>query len=296
MTMALSLLASCSGTTDLTTVWAIGDLHADAHCARSWVRRTGLVRGLDAPPATWEWADPTAAVVFMGDHLDKGPLARSTLNFVRGLNERFGDERVSAILGNHEVNLLIDRGTPDGTVMSPNAPATVMSPHAPANPTTQGIDSSCSPFSLPAGHRYLNYAYASAHPGQYSEWVPAALGNGSSDASLARTLDLVHEALGKLYAEGAYGPDSVLMTPAGRASITRHVPAADRALVASELARWQAAYLEGVGPDTPEGRWLARRPLSVRVADTVFVHGGVRRAPIYVCIYTYICIYIYTYK
>jgi hypothetical protein len=54
---------------------------------------------------------------------------------VRGLSERFGNERVFAIMGNHEVNLLVDRGAPDG-------------------------------------QRYLNYAYAASHPSQYLEWAP----------------------------------------------------------------------------------------------------------------------------
>jgi hypothetical protein len=101
----------------VSTVWAIGDLHADVHCARAWVRRTGLIPGLleNASPDKWDWADQEAALVFMGDYVDKGPYARSTLNFVRSLNERFGDERVRAILGNHEVNLLVDRATPEGT-------------------------------------------------------------------------------------------------------------------------------------------------------------------------------------
>jgi hypothetical protein len=65
------------------------------------------------------------------------------------------------------------------------------------------------------------------------------------------------------------------MMPSGRASILHHVPVADRSLVASELAHWQAAYLRGVGPSTPEGRWLSRRPLTARIDDLVFVHGGV---------------------
>lgn len=90
-----------------------------------------------------------------------------------------------------------------------------------------------------------------------------------------RVSELLLEALDKLYANGGYDPRSVLITPSGRTSITRHVPKEDRQLVALELARWQAAYLEGVGPDTQEGRWLATRPLTVRVDDLVFVHGGV---------------------
>jgi len=228
----------------LSTVWAIGDLHADAHCARAWVRRTGLIDGLhqNVSPEKWDWAEPASTLVFMGDYVDKGPYARSTLNFVRTLNERFGDERVQAILGNHEVNLLVDRATPQG-------------------------------------HRYLNYAYAAAHPAQYAEWTVQRQGNvtavAEETANMRQALDLLLKALDHLYVTGAYDPQSVLMTPSGRASILHHIPVAQRSLVASELARWQAAYLRGVGPSTPEGAWLSRRPLTVRVAGLVFVHGGV---------------------
>lgn len=129
------------------------------------------------------------------------------------------------------------------------------------------------------GHRYLNYAYAAAHPAQYAEWTVERQGNvtavAEETANMRQALDLLLKALDHLYVTGAYDPQSVLMTPSGRASILHHIPVAQRSLVASELARWQAAYLRGVGPSTPEGAWLSRRPLTVRVAGLVFVHGGV---------------------
>jgi hypothetical protein len=140
-------------------------------------------------------------------------------------------------------------------------------------------DLSACPGSSCTGYRYLDYAYAAAHPAQYAEWAIPAQGNVTADAEEAagvrRTQDLLLGVLDRLYVAGTYDPQSVLMTPSGRASILHHVPVAERSQVASELARWQSAYLRGVGPSTAEGLWLSRRPLTVRIDDLVFVHGGV---------------------
>ena len=123
---------------DLQTLWAIGDLHGDPLCARHWVRRTGLVAGdLDGAPESWSWPDATAHLIFMGDYIDKGPQPRATLDFVRALTGAF-PTRITALLGNHEVNLLHDR-------------------------------------ELPSGNRYLELPWAASHPRSYAEWLPAEL-------------------------------------------------------------------------------------------------------------------------
>lgn len=106
-----------------TSVYVIGDLHGDAICAVSWVNRTGLVANLinkelsssSEPvykqlndPSEWTWTDEKATLVFMGDYVDKGPTAKQTVMFVKDLTTTFPD-RVTAILGNHELELLRDR-------------------------------------------------------------------------------------------------------------------------------------------------------------------------------------------
>lgn len=114
-------------------VWAIGDLHGDVECARYWVGRSGLVSRLEGPASSWQWTDPSSRLLFLGDYLDKGPHALQVLTFVKQLTERF-PEGVSALMGNHEASLLLDR-------------------------------------SRPAGYRYLEHAYGVAHPGQYLDWL-----------------------------------------------------------------------------------------------------------------------------
>ena len=55
---------------NLTTIYFIGDLHADIDCARTWVERTRLVNFSSAP---WTWAGSDSdAIVFLGDYVDKG--------------------------------------------------------------------------------------------------------------------------------------------------------------------------------------------------------------------------------
>jgi hypothetical protein len=202
-------------------VWAIGDLHGDAGCARHWVERTRLVSNVSAPPEEWVWTDPSAKLVFMGDYIDRGPEARAVLSFVRELTTRFPDS-VHALLGNHELNLLVDRARPEG------------------------------------GGRYLEYAYAAAHPAQYAAWLPG----GEDEPGSAEVLRALHDALLLVYREQLQG-QGVLMTPEGPRSVVQFVrPAAMRPRVAEAMRRWQSAYLRGVGTRTPLGAWV-QRPLSV---------------------------------
>ena len=79
-------------------VWAIGDLHGDAECARHWVERTGLIMNASAPPASWRWTDESSQLVFMGDFIDRGPQARDVLVFVRELVAP-GEPRTRELLG-----------------------------------------------------------------------------------------------------------------------------------------------------------------------------------------------------
>ena len=70
----------------LTSLVFIGDLHADADCARQAVRSSGLV-DLDAAPWAWTGGDD-AAIVFLGDYVDKGSAGRAVLELVRALEVR----------------------------------------------------------------------------------------------------------------------------------------------------------------------------------------------------------------
>ena len=67
---------------NLTRVFFIGDTHGDAHCAKEWVRRTGLIN-FEAKPWIWTGSKISDAIVFLGDYVDKGPTSRQVLEFVR---------------------------------------------------------------------------------------------------------------------------------------------------------------------------------------------------------------------
>lgn len=223
---------------DPSVVFAIGDLHGDVECARHWVRTSALVRNLDdEDPAAWQWARDDARIIFMGDYIDKGPEARHVVEFVRNLTTRFPG-RVTALLGNHELNLLNDRVRP--------------------------ADSP----------KYLELVWGAAHPGQYASWLPERE-RGAANVSAA--LQAIHTALVEVYDRGLFR-STRLSADAGRASILSLVPAATRPLVERELRRWQRAYLDGVATGSVLGRWLEARPLTAIAADTAFVHGGIPRA------------------
>lgn len=127
-------------------VHAIGDLHGDLGCARHWVRRTGAVTHFNDGPDAWEWADPSHHMIFMGDYIDKGPQALGVLRLVKSLTERF-PEHVTALLGNHELNLLVDR------------------------------------LELP-GRRYMEFPYAATHPAEYAQWLPAEQRSANTSIAL----------------------------------------------------------------------------------------------------------------
>ena len=210
------------------TIWAIGDLHGDLHCARSWLRRTGVVN-----LTTWQWADENARLIFMGDYIDKGADSRAVLELVKKLTTVF-PSHVTALLGNHELNLLIDR------TRSP-------------------------------GDRYLDYAYAAAHPAQYTHWLPTD--TARDPPAERRVLDALYAALQQVYAHDLQA--RIRMAPTGGSSIVNLVAEEARADVASHLVEWQAAYMRGVAADAPLGVWLQQRPTSALLGDTLFVHGGV---------------------
>jgi hypothetical protein len=210
-------------------IWAIGDLHGDVHCARAWLRRTGALN-----LTSWQWLDERSRLIFLGDYIDKGPDSRAVLELVHRLTVEF-PERVTALLGNHELNLLIDR-------------------------TRQ------------PGDRYLDYAYAAAHPAQYSSWLSGAIGGSPSEAE-QRTLSALYAALQEVYAQGLQA--KVRMAPDHPHSIVHFVAADAQRETTEHLKRWQAAYLAGVAPSTPLGAWLQQRPVTAVLGDTLFVHGGV---------------------
>eukprot|EP00584_Thalassiosira_punctigera_P000192 CAMPEP_0172537846 /NCGR_PEP_ID=MMETSP1067-20121228/9374_1 /TAXON_ID=265564 ORGANISM="Thalassiosira punctigera, Strain Tpunct2005C2" /NCGR_SAMPLE_ID=MMETSP1067 /ASSEMBLY_ACC=CAM_ASM_000444 /LENGTH=441 /DNA_ID=CAMNT_0013323237 /DNA_START=122 /DNA_END=1444 /DNA_ORIENTATION=+ len=263
------------------SVYVIGDLHGDAICAVSWVNRTGLVANLldedlssaeTVPlfkklnnPSEWRWTDDEATLVFMGDYIDKGPTSRQTVEFVKDLTDAFPD-KITAILGNHELELLRDRDV-----------------------RIKPVD------------RYSAYSYAVVHPGEYHNYfndpkqtsfvreadpsdshVPRAL-----DEKDDLVLDLLYEAGMEVYTARAHS--AVRYVPSLpdhtddhrkrgiRFAITDIIPPQHRQLARERLGEYIDAYLDAFRSGTALGDWVERRPIMHLAEDirTLFVHGGV---------------------
>lgn len=83
-------------------IYAVGDLHGDVECAKQWVNRTGVIS------KDGHWINDKSRLVFLGDYIDKGITSKQTVQYVKSLTERF-PSYVTAIVGNHELELLRDR-------------------------------------------------------------------------------------------------------------------------------------------------------------------------------------------
>ena len=100
-------------------------------CARHWVNQTNLIRND-------KWLDSSSILVFLGDYIDKGPTSRQTMEFVKSLTEKY-PRQVTALLGNHEVELLRDRNDDEASRWGKG--------------------------------RYFQLSYAATHPGEYLNYL-----------------------------------------------------------------------------------------------------------------------------
>ena len=213
-------------------IWVIGDLHGDAVCARHWVRRTGLISA-DGQG----WTDPTSRIVFVGDYVDKGRQARETVIYVRDLTERFPDH-VTALLGNHEMELLLDRDARRWESWG--------------------------------GAGFHGLAYASAHPGDYVNYL-----GREADRDDDLVVEALYNASIEVYGNGLH--QQIYMASkarVGERSILRYVPEDLRPIVSERLDEDQRDYLDAFRSGTALGDWLESRPIVAQLNDTIFVHGG----------------------
>lgn len=245
------------------SVYVIGDIHGDVICAISWVRRTGLIENLLRDdessnddsllerlnhPTEWKWRDHKATLVFMGDYVDKGPTSKQTVEFVKNLTVSF-PLKVTAILGNHELELLRDR------------------------------DSRMSPY-----QRYSSYMHAVVHPGEYHNYFD---GVRSLDEKDDIVLDQLYQAVMDVYSYRAHS--AVRMVPALPTTSDHHkhygiqyaitdlIDPKHRELAKERLKEYQDAYLNAFRSGTELGDFVEKRPI-VHLAEnikTLFVHGGV---------------------
>lgn len=232
----------------LTAVVFVGDLHGDHRCGEEWIERTGYVDMAEKP---WKWKGPEdAAIVLLGDYVDKGPSSRATLELVRDLEAAF-PTHVLAMMGNHDLFALLDTALADGA-------------------------------DRPMGVPVTEYTYAFNHPQSYIEsgWVTPR----EDDAELLAAL--LH-ALQSVYKNGAERRTMMPSTPLRRehhaAKGAKDLfevakPFRDDADLAerarARLHEWQTEYSAGL-VSSGLADWLARRPLVAIVGDALVLHGGI---------------------
>ena len=232
----------------LTSVVFVGDLHGDHRCGRQWIERTGYVN-FDTQP--WSWQGPEdAAIVLLGDYVDRGPSSRATLELVRDLEDAF-PTHVVAMMGNHDLFTLLDVALEDGA-------------------------------DRPMGTPVLDFTYAFVHPQTYIEsgWVTPR----EDDAEL---LAAVLRGLQSVYKDGAERRTMMAPTPLRR---KHHADkgakdlfevaepfVGDESLTERARARlhqWQSEYAAGL-VSSGLADSLRRRPLVAIVGDALVVHGGI---------------------
>ena len=228
------------------SVYVIGDIHGDVKCAISWVRRTGLIENLLDErtnnndervdvyeklnnPTEWKWNDDKATLVFMGDYVDKGPTSKHTVEFVKNLTTAF-PTKVTAILGNHELELLRDR------------------------------DARMLPY-----QRYSSYTHAVVHPGEYHNYFDDD-DVRSLDEKDDIVLDQLYEAVMEVYAHGAHS--AVRMVPELPTTTSQHrhygiqyaitdiIDPKHRELARERLEEYQDAYLNAFRSGTELGDFV----------------------------------------
>jgi len=231
---------------DLTTIYFIGDLHGDVDCARAWVEKTHLVNLTSYP---WSWTGSNSdAIVFLGDYVDKGSKSRAVLEFIRALEESF-PSHILAIMGNHDLYMLID---------------TMMHPYF---------------HSYPMGQPVHDFTYSFVHPEEYVEsgWSPSR----DDDDEIMTAL---HKALQHVYTKELHGSMFICTEENSKCSdpkddvfqntpfFRKHPDLAQR--VQERVNLWRKEYAQGL-VDSSLIHWLSRRPIVAIVGDALVVHGGV---------------------
>jgi Calcineurin-like phosphoesterase len=215
------------------TVYVIGDLHGDAECAQQWVQHTQLIHS-----SSYEWADTTSHLIFLGDYVDKGIHSRQTVDYVKTLTERYPNQ-VTALLGNHEIELLRDR--------------------------TESIwgGSTAGYFQLP---------YASTHPAEYLNYLTTDV----TDTDRV-VVDALYNASIEIYGRGLQR--SVFFVPDlnHKGSVLHLIPEHLRTTVQERLQVFQKSYLDTYRSGTDLGTWLETRPIVKVLYGTMFMHGGLSR-------------------
>jgi hypothetical protein len=211
--------------------YVIGDLHGDVDCGKYWVDRIGIVDNIENPT---RWLEKDASLVFMGDYIDKGPFSYQTMLFVKSLTDAF-PEKVTALMGNHEMEALKDR-----------------------HPRRQP--------------KYMHYAYSVVHPSEFKNFVGLHRDVNEEDELV---IDLLLNATLEIYARQLQRSARFLPEVKSGACIVDFVPDESKELVKERLTEYQDAYLSAFYSNTTLGKWVENLKVAHVENGVIFTHGGI---------------------
>lgn len=167
----------------------------------------------------------------------KGPESKQVVEYVKQLTEEF-PQTVTALLGNHEIDLLLDRD--------------------PTRHKSWG------------GTGYFGLAYSSVHPAEYLNYLPR-----TPTSEDERVVEALYNASVEVYGHNLH--QKMRLAPnVGEKSVLQFIPNDElRELATEKLKEYQAAYINAYRSGTELGTWLEMRPIVAQVNDTLFVHGGI---------------------
>lgn len=219
-----------SATNEEPTVYVIGDLHGDVGCGKYWVNRLEL-----ADLEGKKWLKPEASVVFLGDYCDKGPYSFQTMHFVKSLTDAFPD-KVTALMGNHELELLRDR------------------------------DEKTNP-------KYMHLAWSAVHPGEYQHYLTDREWDQQDDLVLDLLLNASLEIYANRWHNSVLlsptAPEEDERVP-----ITEIFEEELRPLISERLEEYQDAYLKAFASNSTLGQWVESLKVAHIEQGTFFTHGG----------------------
>jgi hypothetical protein len=219
-------------------IYVIGDLHGDFKCAKHWVQRTGLVDNVDNPQ---QWLQDDASLIFMGDYIDKGPFSYQTLLFVKSLTDAF-PTRVTALMGNHEMEVLKDR-------------------------------------SVERDFKYYYQISHVVHPSEYAHHLNRDLDQEDElvvELLLNATLKVYGE--GKkgppVHFTPQRLPDGIASNPKRKCVVD--VVESHQELVRERLTEYQQAYIASFMSNTTLGGWMEKTLKVAHIENGIFfTHGGI---------------------
>jgi hypothetical protein len=212
-------------------VYVIGDLHGDAECAAYWIDRLELV-----DPQKKEWLKPEASLVFMGDYVDKGPYSLQTMQLVRSLTEAFPD-KVTALMGNHELELLRDR------------------------------DDSREP-------KYMQLVWSAVHPGEYQHYLTERDWDETDEVVLDLLLNASIEVYANRWHQSVLLAPRKSVNDQRHAIVEIFQDDSVRSLVSERLEEYQTAYLKAFASNTTLGQWVESLKVAHVEQGIFFCHGG----------------------